>query len=59
MILDGSNADDLSDYRPGMKALTELNISTPYIVGGLPRDKVLGISAKEVRGLISFFNSLF
>lgn len=31
VILDGSNADDLSDYRPGMQALKELNISTPYI----------------------------
>jgi uncharacterized protein len=31
LILDGSNIDDLSDYRPGMQALKELNISTPYI----------------------------
>jgi len=31
MILDGSNQDDLSDYRPGMKALEELDITTPYI----------------------------
>jgi len=31
VIIDGSNADDLSDYRPGMQALKELKISTPYI----------------------------
>ena len=31
VILDGSNMDDLSDYRPGMQALKELHISTPYI----------------------------
>ena len=31
IVLDGSNFDDLSDYRPGMKALQELNVSTPYI----------------------------
>ncbi len=26
-----SNVEDLSDYRPGMQALKELNIVTPYI----------------------------
>lgn len=31
IILDGSNQDDLFDYRPGMQALNELHISTPYI----------------------------
>ena len=31
IILDGSNLDDLSDYRPGMQALKELKITTPYI----------------------------
>ncbi|MFW9952361.1 MAG: TIGR00268 family protein, partial [Candidatus Thorarchaeota archaeon] len=29
IVVDGSNLDDLSDYRPGMKALEELNIHTP------------------------------
>ncbi len=31
IIVDGSNLDDLSDYRPGMQALKELGIYTPYI----------------------------
>lgn len=30
-ILDGTNADDLNDYRPGMKALKELNILSPLL----------------------------
>jgi len=48
IILDGSNHDDLSDYRPGMKALEELNISTPYID--------FKISKVEIRELSRYFN---
>ncbi|MBU2512029.1 ATP-dependent sacrificial sulfur transferase LarE [bacterium] len=31
ILLDGSNIDDLSDYRPGMRALKELSIVSPLI----------------------------
>ena len=31
VVLDGSNYDDLSDYRPGMNALKDLEITTLYI----------------------------
>ncbi|MBN1801903.1 MAG: ATP-dependent sacrificial sulfur transferase LarE [Candidatus Lokiarchaeota archaeon] len=31
MVLDGSNYDDLQDFRPGMLALQELSIDTPYL----------------------------
>ena len=48
VILDGSNADDLSDYRPGMQALKELNISTPYID--------YNINKTEIRQISKFFN---
>ena len=47
-ILDGSNADDLLDYRPGMQALKELNISTPYIE--------YNINKQEIREISKFFN---
>ncbi len=47
-ILDGSNADDLLDYRPGMQALKELNIFTPYIE--------YNINKQEIRELSKFFN---
>jgi uncharacterized protein len=48
IILDGSNIDDLSDYRPGMQALKELNITTPYID--------FKINKQEIRELCKYFN---
>ncbi|MFX0023259.1 MAG: ATP-dependent sacrificial sulfur transferase LarE [Candidatus Hermodarchaeota archaeon] len=48
LILDGSNMDDLSDYRPGMQALKELNISTPYID--------FKINKKEIREISKYYN---
>lgn len=44
VILDGSNADDLLDYRPGMQALKELNISTPYIDYNINKTEIRQIS---------------
>jgi len=46
-ILEGSNADDLSDYRPGKKALEELHIESPL--------QELGFSKKEIRELARQF----
>ncbi len=48
IILDGSNVDDLSDYRPGMQALKELNIATPYID--------FKINKQEIREICKYFN---
>jgi uncharacterized protein len=48
MILDGTNLDDLSDFRPGIKALQELNIKTPYID--------FRINKKEIRQLSTYFD---
>ncbi len=48
LILDGSNIDDLSDYRPGMQALKELNITTPYID--------FKINKREIREICKYFN---
>lgn len=44
IILDGSNLDDLSDYRPGMQALKELNISTPYIDFKINKEEIRQLS---------------
>ncbi|MFX1391623.1 MAG: ATP-dependent sacrificial sulfur transferase LarE [Promethearchaeota archaeon] len=44
IILDGSNADDLSDFRPGMQALKELSISTPYIDKDIHKNEIRAIS---------------
>ncbi len=48
IILDGSNLDDLSDYRPGMQALKELKITTPYID--------FKINKQEIREISKYFN---
>ncbi|KJS21801.1 MAG: potassium ABC transporter ATPase [Clostridiaceae bacterium BRH_c20a] len=39
-ILDGSNFDDMDDYRPGMKALKELNIKSPLKEVCLTKDEI-------------------
>lgn len=44
VIIDGSNTDDLSDYRPGMQALKELKISTPYIDYNINKSEIREIS---------------
>ena len=39
-VLDGTNLDDLSDFRPGLKALEELNIISPLKECGLTKDDI-------------------
>jgi len=48
IIIDGSNLDDLSDYRPGMQALKELDIFTPYIKFKLRK--------QDIRKIAEFYN---
>jgi len=43
-VFDGSNMDDLSDYRPGMKALQELNIMSPLKEAGLTKAEIRELS---------------
>ena len=45
-ILEGSNLDDTKDYRPGMKALQELNIISPLKEIGLTKAKIREYSKK-------------
>ncbi len=51
-IADGSNVDDLSDYRPGLEALKELGISSPLAEVGLSKQEIRELS-KEL-GLETF-----
>jgi pyridinium-3,5-biscarboxylic acid mononucleotide sulfurtransferase len=44
-ILDGSNADDLREFRPGRKALAELGVSSPLAEAGLTKDDVRALAA--------------
>lgn len=39
-VFDGTNADDLLDYRPGMKALGELGIRSPLAEAGLTKSEI-------------------
>lgn len=38
-LLDGTNAGDLSDYRPGMRALSELGVFSPFLAAGWGKKK--------------------
>lgn len=44
VLLDGSNLDDLEDYRPGRKALTELQILSPLLEAGLKKQEIRNLS---------------
>lgn len=43
-VADGSNVDDLGDYRPGMKAAEELGVICPLRDAGLTKDEIREIS---------------
>jgi len=48
-VLDGSNADDVDDFRPGMRAAVEMGVRQPLREAGLTKDDIRMLS-KE-RGL--------
>jgi uncharacterized protein len=43
-VLDGSNLDDLSDYRPGLRALRELEIESPLLACKISKAEVRRLS---------------
>jgi len=43
-VLDGSQADDLGEYRPGLEAVRELGIRTPLLEAGFGKDEVRSLS---------------
>jgi uncharacterized protein len=45
-VLDGSNMDDLGDYRPGLKALEELGIQSPLREAGLHKAEIRELSRR-------------
>lgn len=56
-LADGSNVDDLSDYRPGMKALEELNVVSPLKDAGLTKQDIRDIS--KFYGLATWSKAAF
>jgi uncharacterized protein len=45
-VIEASNVDDLSDYRPGMKALKELKVKSPLIDAKISKDEIRKLSKK-------------
>lgn len=43
-LLEGSNLDDLNDYRPGREAICQLNISSPLLEAELTKQEVRQLS---------------
>lgn len=43
-ILDGSNLDDLQDYRPGREAACELTVRSPLLDAGLGKEDIRSLS---------------
>lgn len=43
-ILEGSNLDDLGDYRPGLQAITELKVKSPLRHVGLTKEEIRRLS---------------
>ena len=43
-VCEGSNVDDMRDYRPGMKAVAELGIKSPLRECGLSKDEIRALS---------------
>lgn len=43
-ILDGTNLDDFSDYRPGLKAIKELGVISPLKEAGLSKEEIRELS---------------
>ena len=45
-VVEGSNLDDLGDYRPGLKAVSELNFKSPLRECGLTKADIRDLSKK-------------
>lgn len=43
-VVDGANADDVNDYRPGTKAARELSVRSPLQEAGLTKDDIRQLS---------------
>ncbi len=46
VVLDGSNADDLDDFRPGLKAARELGVRSPLQEVGLTKQEIRTLSKR-------------
>lgn len=44
-VIEGSNADDTGDYRPGLKAVREQGVESPLLHAGLTKDEVRSLAS--------------
>ena len=51
-VLEASNADDVEDYRPGLKAVEELGVKSPLLEAGLTKAEIRALS--EEMGLVTW-----
>ncbi|MGM0652199.1 MAG: ATP-dependent sacrificial sulfur transferase LarE [Bacillota bacterium] len=47
VVLEGSNADDLDDYRPGLRAVKELGVRSPLLEAGLSKAEIRFLSRQR------------
>lgn len=47
VVLEGSNADDPDDYRPGLRAVKELGVHSPLLEAGLGKAEVRYLSKRQ------------
>ncbi|MCX7992021.1 MAG: ATP-dependent sacrificial sulfur transferase LarE, partial [Proteobacteria bacterium] len=45
-VFEGSNLDDLSDFRPGRKAVEERGVISPLLIAGITKSEVRELSKK-------------
>lgn len=43
-LLDGTNTDDLKDNRPGLRAIHQLGVKTPFLAVGMCKDEIRQVS---------------
>jgi uncharacterized protein len=46
-VIEGSNRDDARDYRPGVRALRELGIRSPFVEVGLTKEEIRHLSKEK------------
>ena len=46
-VADGTNADDVGDYRPGLRALEELGVRSPLLDAGLGKQEIRTLSRES------------
>ncbi|NLN97561.1 MAG: ATP-dependent sacrificial sulfur transferase LarE [Eubacteriaceae bacterium] len=44
VVVDGTNVDDFDDYRPGLRALEELDILSPFVHSGMTKGDIYALS---------------